>query len=88
MSGKRKCGAALIGIGILTIVVSVIWVLEVANGPGTGPKTFAERRSYNQVKEAVHEAFPLGLACGLAGLGLALLGSRLLRQTQDAAGGN
>ena len=66
------------------IVGAVLWVLEVANGPGTGPKTFAERRSYDQVKVALHGSFPLGFAVAMAGLGLALLGGRLRR----AAGGS
>ncbi len=78
---RRRLGQGLIGIGILTIVVAVIYVLEVANGPGTGPKTFAQRRSYDQVKEAVHGSFPLGFAIGVGGLGLAMLGSRLARRS-------
>ena len=75
----RRLGNALIALGLVTIVVAVVWVLEVANGPGTGPKTFAQRRSYNQVKVAVHKSFPVAFAVGLGGLGLALLGGRLRR---------
>lgn len=76
---RRTLGAVLIGLGLAVIVAAVLWVLEVANGPGTGPKTFATRRSYDQVKVAVHQSFPLGFAIGLGGLGLALLGGRLRR---------
>jgi hypothetical protein len=61
------------------IVVDVLWMLEVGNGPGRGPTTFAERRSYDQVKEALHDVYPIGFVIGLAGLGLALVGGRLAR---------
>lgn len=81
---KRRCGQILIGLGLATIVVAVLWMLEVANGPGTGPKTFAQRRSYDQVKASIHETFPIGFPIGLAGLGLAMLGARLARREGDA----
>lgn len=76
---RKRLGTVLLVLGLVVIVVAVLWVLEVANGPGTGPKTFAERRSYDQVKEALHESFPLGFAVGIGGLGLAMLGARLRR---------
>jgi len=79
MARRKLVGRVLIGLGILVILASVLWVLEEANGPGTGPKTFAERRSYDTVKESVHETFPLAFAIGVGGLGLALLGGRLAR---------
>ena len=81
MNARRQArlGAILIGLGLALIVGAVLWMLEVANGPGTGPKTFAARRSYDQVKVALHECMPLGFAIGLGGLGLALLGGRLRR---------
>ncbi len=68
----------MIALGLLVILVAVITVLEFANGPGTGPKTFAERRSYDQVKESVHRTFPLAFLVGVGGLGLAMLGARVL----------
>jgi hypothetical protein len=74
---RRRLGLALIALGLALIVGAVLWVLEAANGPGSGPKTFAARRSYDQVKVAVHATFPYALPVGLGGLGLALLGSRL-----------
>ncbi len=85
---RRHTGYALIAIGLLTIVAAVLWVLEVANGPGTGPKSFAARRGYDQVKESVHEVFPLAFAVGLAGLGLAVLGKRLVRVQRHADDAN
>jgi hypothetical protein len=75
---RRALGIALVVLGLVVIFTSVITVLEVANGPGTGPKTFAERRSYDQVKESVHRVFPLAFVAGLGGLGLALLGARVM----------
>lgn len=76
---RRRLGLALVIVGLLTIVVSVIIVLEIANGPGTGPKTFAQRRSYDQVKVDVQRSFPIAVVGGLFGLGLAMLGARLRR---------
>jgi len=76
---RRKLGIGLIVLGLVTIVGAVLWVLEVANGPGAAPTTFAERRSYDMVKESVHETFPLAFGVGLVGLGLTMLGARLAR---------
>ncbi|HEX6883119.1 MAG TPA: hypothetical protein VF530_07035 [Planctomycetota bacterium] len=75
---RRRLGLSLLIGGILTIVVAVLFVLESANGPGTGPKTFAQRRSYDQVKVEVHRTYPLALIAALAGLGLAMAGARVL----------
>ena len=83
-ASRRRLGLALVIGGILTIVVAVIAVLEVANGPGTGPKSFAERRSYDQVKVAVHGSFPLAFLFGLGGLGLTVLGARYLEASRTA----
>jgi hypothetical protein len=76
---RRKVGRLLIVSGLLTIFVSVIYVLEDANGPGTGPKTFAQRRSYNQVKESVQSTFPIAFLFAIGGLGLTMAGARLAR---------
>ena len=84
-STRRRLGRSLIALGLLVIVVAVIWVLEVANGPGTGPKTFAERRSYDQVKEALHGVFPQAFAVGRCGLGIALLGGRFATREETGA---
>lgn len=74
---RRALGYGLIAFGLLTIVVAVIAVLEYANGPGTGPKAFAQRRGYDQVKESVHRTFPIAFLVGLGGLGLAIVGKRV-----------
>ena len=83
---RRRLAIALIVLGLLGIVTGVVYVLEAANGPGTGPKTFAQRRSYNQVKEAVHATFPLGLVGALAGLGMVMVGKRLLEPADPPDG--
>jgi ABC-type Fe3+ transport system permease subunit len=80
---RRRTGIALIVVGLLTIVVSVITVLEIANGPGTGPKTFAQRRSYDQVKVAVQHSFPTAFVVALGGLALTMFGARLIRPAEE-----
>ena len=79
---RRRLGITLVVVGLLTIVTSVLVVLELANGPGTGPKSFAQRRSYDQVKAEIHRSFPLGLLAGLAGLALTMAGARLARREE------
>lgn len=76
---RQRLGGALIVLGLVVIVGAVLWLAEIANGPGTGPKTFATRRSYDQVKVALHGSFPTAFGIGVGGLGLALYGGRLRR---------
>lgn len=84
-SVRRRLGQILVALGLLTIVGAVLTVLEVANGPGTGPKAFAARRSYDQVKVEVQRSFPLALLFGVGGLGLAMVGARLARREAASA---
>lgn len=81
---RRRLGIALIVLGLLTIVISVVVVLEIANGPGSGPKSFAQRRSYDQVKAGVQRSFPIALLAGLGGLGLTMAGARLSKREEPA----
>jgi len=86
--GRRRARLVLglrIAGGVL-IFAGVLFVLEVANGPGTGPKRFAERRSYDQVKVDLHRSFPLGFSIALAGLGLFLVGQRIAAGASGAIG--
>ena len=76
---RRRLGFALVAVGLLTIIGAVLYVLEEANGPGTGPKTFAERRSYDMVKKSMHETFPAAFAVGVGGLLVTMLGARVVR---------
>lgn len=67
----------MMALGFVLILCGVFYLLEAANGPGMGPTTFAERRSYNQVKVALHESLPLGAGISLCGLALIMYGNRL-----------
>lgn len=82
---RRRLGIALVVLGLVTIVGSVLVVLEIANGPGTGPKAFAQRRGYDQVKVDVHRSFPIALLVGVAGLALTMAGARLARREEARA---
>jgi len=82
---RRGLGRVMVGLGLVVIVAAVIYVLESANGPGTGPKTFAQRRSYNQVKESVHATYPLAFLVALTGLGITMVGARMQRDPESAA---
>jgi hypothetical protein len=81
---RQRLGLGLLAAGLLVIVAAVLWVLEAANGPGAAPRTFAERRSYDQVKVEVHRTFPFALLVGLAGLGLAMFGNRLAQRAASS----
>jgi len=85
--GRRRFGQILVGVGLATILVAVLYVLEVANGPGSGPKVFAQRRGYDRVKESVHQTFPLAFAVGIGGLGLTMLGAHLARRDPEEESG-
>lgn len=80
---RRRIGIALIVLGLVTIVGAVLVELEIANGPGTGPKSFAQRRSYDQVKVDVQRTFPVVFLVGVGGLGLAMLGARLAKREES-----
>ena len=82
---RKRLGFVLVGLGLVVIVATVIWVLEVANGPGQ-PRSFAERRSYNQTKVAIHEIFPQAMGVALVGLGIAWAGSRQIDRAGREAG--
>jgi len=74
---RRRAGSALVVLGLVAILTGVFHVLNAVGA--AEDRRFENRRSYNQVKEAVHGSFPLGLAIGLGGLGLAMLGARVRR---------
>lgn len=80
---RTKLGRVFVVSGLVIIFVSVIYVLEAANGPGSGPKTFSQRRSYNQVKESLHSTFPIAFLVSMGGLGLIMAGTRMTR-TEDS----
>jgi hypothetical protein len=78
-----RAGVALLATGLLVILIAVLYVLEVANGPGSGPKRFEDRRSYDQVKVAVHSSFPLGFSVAMGGLALAIAGNHLIQRSKQ-----
>jgi ABC-type Fe3+ transport system permease subunit len=80
---RRRLGRILVGLGLAIIVIAVVVVLEIANGPGTGPKAFAQRRGYDQVKVDVQRSFPLALLAALGGMALAIAGARLARRSEE-----
>lgn len=84
MLRRRRLGQGLIAAGLVVIVVAVLFVLETGNGPGLGPRSFAERRGYDQTKVDVQRVFPLAFLVGLGGLALAIYGGRVLRAEERA----
>ena len=57
----------------------VLPVLEAARGPGSG-----RRQTYNEVKPRLQRAFPAFLIRGLAGLGVAMVGGRVLAKARSS----
>ena len=82
-SARRKLGWALTIVGLAMILGGVLYVLETV-GHAEGGR-FENRRSYDQVKVAVHRSFPTGFATGIAGLALAMLGARLRSRSEGDA---
>lgn len=76
---RRKLGIALVVAGLAIIVGAVLTVCQLAEGPGFHT-SFAMRRGYDQVKESVHQTFPIALVVGLFGLALTMTGARLARR--------
>ena len=72
----KRWGWVLTALGLVVILWAVLRVTSAAYG--TSPRhKFAERRSYDQIKVALHAVFPGAFAQGLAGLGLILVASKL-----------
>lgn len=70
----------MIALGVAGILWGVLYVLEAANGPGRGPDRFEDRRSYNQVKRAVHTSIPGGLWRSALGMSLVFCGGKIRRR--------
>jgi hypothetical protein len=74
-SRRERRGLAVMALGFVLILAGVLHLTIATVG---GPvRRFEDRRTYNQVKVAAHEAYPLTLALGLAGIGVVILGNRL-----------
>jgi len=74
---RARAGHALTGIGLACILWAVVFMNARAIGGPPDGLDFARRRPYDQVKSAVHEAFPGFLLRGLSGLALVVAGRRL-----------
>ena len=74
---RQRLGVALIALGIVGILWGVFHVLEATRPPPGEPH---RRQTYNEVKPRIHRSFAGGLVRALAGLGLALVGGRVLRR--------
>lgn len=80
---RLRLGVAFVLAGIVLVLVGVLRILNAAEGdrPAT---TFAKRRSYDQVKVAVHEELPVSAAYAAAGLLLVITGGRLVGSARRA----
>ena len=74
MDSRTKVSWALSALGLVLILWGVLGFASASYGERPEDATFANRRPYNEVKRAAHEAFPLAMLRGLGGLGLLLLG--------------
>lgn len=71
-------GRGLIALGILGIVMAALHLANAGYGSSVN-RGFANRRSYDMVKPAVHQAMPRTALLGLGGLLLVIVGGRLGR---------
>ncbi len=74
-SKRERQGLAVMALGFVLILAGVLH-LTIATVGGR-VRRFEDRRTYNQVKIAAQQAYPLTLALGLAGIGVVILGNRL-----------
>lgn len=71
-------GRSLIALGILGIILATLHLANAGYGSSV-KRGFANRRTYDMVKPAVHEAMPRTTLLGLGGLLLVVVGARLGR---------
>ena len=62
-------------LGFVVMLAGVFTLTSATVGGRVG--SFAERRTYNEVKQAAHRAWLPSMLLGLSGLGLMIAGSRL-----------
>jgi len=74
----RRWGWALGACGVLLIVVAALMLASAGYGTRVR-REFADRRSYDMVKPAVHRALPRVALTAALGVGLSIAGSRLRR---------
>ncbi len=72
---RGALGLMLIGLGILVVLGGAEYVLWSVDGRMRSD--FADRPTYDETKQKLHESFPIGFAIALVGLGIAGVGARV-----------
>ena len=80
---RRTVGRGLVGVGIAVLLWAALAFTSDSLGGPPDDLSFANRRPYNEVKRAAHKAFLPLLLRTVAGMGLRLVGGRLLRKEDD-----
>jgi ABC-type spermidine/putrescine transport system permease subunit I len=75
VSPRERWGWIVSGLGLALMLAAVLYMTS--STVGGRVHEFRERRTYNQVKVAAQNAWPLTMVLGIAGLGLAMLGTRI-----------
>lgn len=75
-------GRGLIAGGVVAIAIAALNLAGAGYGKEPG-REFAQRRSYNMVKEDTHRAFPATVLLGVGGLFVAMLGGHLARGSRE-----
>jgi len=84
---RRTKGGGLVGVGIALLLWAALAFTNASLGGPPEEVHFANRRPYNEVKRAAHAAFlPLVLRTA-AGMGILLVGARILGKKNDEAQG-
>jgi hypothetical protein len=74
-AARRRWSLALIVLGAIAMLAGVLRLSSATVGGRV--RRFEERRTYDQVKRAAHEAWPSSLLISLAGLAATIAGARL-----------
>ncbi|TAJ19308.1 MAG: hypothetical protein EPO68_06500 [Planctomycetota bacterium] len=75
-------GHALIAFGLALIVAATLYVATA--GYGDRVRELPERRSYNQVKQSLHSAWPAGMCLCVSGVFFCVWGGRVLKRAKSA----
>ena len=74
---RERRGLLVSALGIAVVVCGVLYLTRATIG---GPvHEFRERRTYGEVKEHAHAAYPVALGLGAVGAGIVWLGARMRR---------
>ena len=82
---RRTTGRGMVGVGIGVLLWAALSFTSSSLGGPPDELHFANRRPYNEVKRSAHAAFlPLVLRVAV-GMGILLVGARLLSRENDEA---